>query len=63
MRRILGITFLLFVVLSATAQNYERKDFTFKTIKVKNAEGEVSHVKVGAYVGKKLIKEYLIYHI
>ena len=58
MRRILGITFLLFVVLSATAQNYERKDFTFKTIKVKNAEGEVSHVKVGAYVGKKLIKEY-----
>lgn len=58
MRRILGITFLLFVVLSATAQNYERKDFTFKTTKVNNAEGEVSHVKVGAYVGKKLIKEY-----
>lgn len=58
MRSILGTVFLLFVVLSATAQNYERKDFKFKTTKVKNAEGEISHIKVGAYVGSKLIKEY-----
>lgn len=55
MRRIIGIFVLLFVVLSATAQ--ERKDFTFKTTKVTNGDGELSHVKVGAYVGKKLILE------
>lgn len=55
MRRIIGIFVLLFVVLSAMAQ--ERKDFTFKTTKVTNGDGELSHVKVGAYVGKKLILE------
>ena len=55
MRRIIGIFVLLFVVLSATAQ--ERGDFTFKTTKVTNGDGELSHVKVGAYVGKKLILE------
>ena len=47
----------LCVATGAQAQTYERKDFTFKSEKIKNAEGEVSEVKVGAYVGKKLIKE------
>jgi len=36
---------------------YERGEFTFKTEKMKDANGEYAQVKVGAYVGKKLIRE------
>lgn len=40
------------------AQTYERKDFTFKATKVKNADGEISEVQFGTYAKGKLIKEY-----
>ena len=36
---------------------YERGDFTFKTTKIKDANGEYAQVKVGAYVGNDLIRE------
>ena len=52
---------LLLVLVSLTAgaqQPYERKDFTFKTTKVKNAEGEISAIKFGTYVAGQLVKEY-----
>ena len=53
---------MLVAVVSLSAQEeeyrpYERKDVTFRHIKVKNAQGEVSHVKVSAYAGRQLIKE------
>ena len=57
MRGLVFITLSLCLATGVQAQTYERKDFTFKSEKIKNAEGEVSEVKVGAYVGKKLIKE------
>lgn len=40
------------------AQKYERKDFTFKATKVKNADGEISEVTFGTYAKGKLVKEY-----
>lgn len=45
-------------VQAQTAGSRERNAFSFKNSKVKNAEGEISHVKVGAYVGNQLIKEF-----
>ena len=45
-------------MLGVQAQGqYQREAFTFKSEKILNSEGEVSHVKVGAYVGKKLVME------
>ena len=52
------VALCLCVAIGAQAQTYERKDFTFKSEKIKNAEGEISEIKVGAYVGKKLIKAF-----
>ena len=46
--------------VSVQAQNhrpYERGDFTFKTTKIKDANGEYAQVKVGAYVGNDLVRE------
>ena len=37
---------------------YERKDFSFKVAKVKNAEGNISQVYFRLFVGKQFIKEY-----
>lgn len=53
---------LLFCVvcLSSQAQSvrqYERDQFTFKTEKLKDANGEISHIRVSAYVGNDLVKE------
>lgn len=62
MKRLLTIitvvAFSLCLATGAQAQTYERKDFTLKSEKIKNAEGEISEIKVSAYVGKKLIKAY-----
>ena len=45
-------------MLGVQAQGqYQREAFSFKSEKILNSEGEVSHVKVGAYVGKKLVME------
>lgn len=50
---------LALVTLTVSAQRqYERKDFTFKTTKVKNAEGEIAEVLFGIYADGKLIKTY-----
>lgn len=46
------------VIQAQTASRHERSEFSFKNSKVKNADGEISHVKVGAYVGNQLVKEY-----
>lgn len=48
----------LILAVTVQAQQYKRSDFSFKSTKVKNAEGEMTHVKVGAYVGGKLIQEF-----
>lgn len=66
MKKWIGITLLLAVLsvaVGAQAQGigkYKRNDFSFKSTKVKNAEGELTHVKVGAYVGNKLVDEFTI---
>ena len=46
------------VVVQAQTTRHERSEFSFKNTKVKNADGEISHVKMGAYVGNQLVKEY-----
>ena len=58
-RYVVFILLSLCAAMGVQAQNrYERKDFTFKTTKVKDANGEISHVKLGTYAGGKLVKEY-----
>lgn len=53
------VFFVLLIALTVQAQpKYERKDFSFKTMKVKNADGDISEVKLGTYAGGKLVKEY-----
>ena len=59
------ISFLIVLCLSlitgAKAQNskqYERKDFSFKVTKEKDAEGYVNIVKFSTYVGSQLIDNY-----
>lgn len=52
------IVVALLLPLTVQSQQYKREDFSFKSSKVKNAEGEITHVKVGTYVGGKLIKEF-----
>lgn len=37
---------------------YERRDFSFKVVKTKNAEGLISQVYFRTFVGKKFVKEY-----
>ena len=37
---------------------YERKDFSFKVAKMKDAEGNISQVYFRLFVGKQFIKEY-----
>ena len=52
---------MLALTISVQAQTngqHERNAFSFKSTKVKNAEGQISHVKVGAYVGNQLIQEF-----
>ena len=52
---------MLALTISVQAQTngqHERSAFSFKSTKVKNAEGQISHVKVGAYVGNQLIQEF-----
>ena len=49
---------LLCVMLTGMAQRYDRNAFTFKSSLVKNAEGEITHVKVGAYVAGKQVQEF-----
>ena len=44
--------------LSGMAQTYNRSDFTFKAMKVKNADGDYSEVRFGTYAKGKLVKEY-----
>ncbi len=60
MKRITAIaTLCLCCLIPLQAQTqYERGDFTFKITKAKNADGEISEVTLGTYVGNKLIKEY-----
>ncbi len=60
MKRITAIVTLCLCCLTTlqAQKQYERSDFTFKTTKVKNANGEVAEVTLGTYVGDKLIKEY-----
>ena len=61
MRNKLSLLLLVCVVcVSAQAQSsrqYERGEVTFKTDKIKDANGEVSHVRIGAYVGNDIVKE------
>ena len=61
MKKLIAIMMMLVTVASLSAQEeyrpYERKDVTFQNVKVMNAQGEVSHVKVSAYAGRQLIKE------
>ena len=61
MKKLIAIMMMLVTVVSLSAQEeyrpYERKDVTFQNVKVMNAQGEVSHVKVSAYAGRQLIKE------
>ena len=45
-------------VVQAQTTRHERSEFSFKNTKVKNADGEISHVKMGAYVSNQLVKEY-----
>lgn len=46
-------------VLTLQAQSHlERKDFTFKITKEKNADGEINLVNLCTYVGNRLIEEY-----
>ena len=59
------IRFLVSAILMVTAlvvhaqpsRQYNRKEFTFKSTNVTYENGDISHVKVAAYVGDKLIKE------
>jgi len=58
--RVLAVLFTLHSSLfTAVAQpKYERKDFTFKVTKMKNADGQISEIYFRMFVGKKFIKEY-----
>ena len=57
--RLLAVMLSLHCALfTATAQpKYERKDFSFKVAKVKDAEGNISQVYFRLFVGKQFIKE------
>lgn len=59
---LLIVLFLVAYTFAATGiqaqPQYERKDFTFKTTKVKNADGDISEVTFGTYAKGKLVKEY-----
>ena len=54
---LLIVSFLLPASVAMAQSQPERSDFTIKSSKVLDANGDVSHVKVGAYVGKTLVKE------
>ena len=58
--RLLAVMLSLHCALfTASAQpKYERKDFSFKVVKTKNAEGLISQVYFRLFVGKQFIKEY-----
>ena len=60
MRKYLILTLLLTALVTEVQSipTYKRGEFSFKSTKVKNAGGEITHVKVGAYVGNKLIDEF-----
>ena len=62
MKRISFLVVLcLCLITGARAQNgklYERKDFSFKITKEKNADGYVNIVKLNTYVGSQLIDKY-----
>ena len=54
------MTILLLGALTCMAQKmYNRSDFSFKTTTVKNAKGELSHVKIEALVGHKIIDTFV----
>lgn len=59
-KNILLLVAALLLPLTVQAQQYKREDFSFKSTKVKNAEGEMTHVKVGTYAGGRLIQEFTI---
>ena len=62
MKRLLFLLLLCIVGIQIQAQvarKYQRGDFTFKSTKVKNAQGVITHVKVGAYAGGKLVDEFI----
>ena len=55
------VVLCLCLITGAKAQNtkqYERKDFSFKITKEKDAEGYVNIVKFSSYVGSQLIDNY-----
>ena len=55
------VVLCLCFITGAKAQNtklYERKDFSFKITKEKNAEGYVNIVNLSTYVGSQLIDKY-----
>ena len=58
--RLLAVLFSLhYSLFTLSAQpKYERKDFSFKVVKTKNAEGQISEVYFRLFVGKQFIKEY-----
>ena len=58
MRKLLIILFTLVMTMPLLAQQYERKDFSFRITHEKNAEGEINLVNVGTYVGDKKIDEF-----
>lgn len=57
MKKFLFLVVTLLMAAVMQAQQYKRSDFSFKATKVKTADGEKA-VKVGAYVGSKLIQEF-----
>ena len=60
MMRLLAVLLTLCCSLSTLSAQpkYERKDFSFKVLKTKNAEGLISEVYFRLFVGKQFIKEY-----
>lgn len=52
------LTLLLCFVLTAAAQRYDRRSFKFRSSLVKNDKGELTHVKVMAYVAGKVVQEF-----
>lgn len=58
MKKLILLAVLAMMCTAMQAQTYERKDFSFKATKVKNADGEISEVHFGTYAKGKLVKEY-----
>ena len=58
MKKLILLAVAVMMWTTQQAQAYERKDFSFKVVKMKNADGEISEVSFRTFVGNQLIKEY-----